>query len=44
MMFLGAREKPTLYGAVNRAKSVPILGQAYSWCADLSPERVNSDN
>ena len=44
MMFLEAREKPTSYGAVNHAKSVPILDQAYFWCADLSLERVNSDN
>ena len=44
MMYLGAREKPTSYGAVNLAKSVAILDQAYFWCADSSPERVNSDN
>ena len=45
MMFLEVREKPTSYGAVNHAKSVPILDQALIFgCADWSPEGVNSDN
>ena len=44
MMFLEAREKPTSYGAASHAESVPILDQAYFRYADLSPERVNSNN
>ena len=43
-MFLEAREKPTSYGAVNHAESVPILNQSYLWFAEMSLERVNSDN